>query len=160
MAVATAAALSQAAAGQAFHLFRDKNFRRLAQFDRISQTEQDRVFNELVVTHLVLIMLMCEAPDLKVSIEFRDYIAGLKKRAPQAYVDNLRDLGVEAKHLKDWERNSGTFFTFTLSWKTIFAKYYARMPKDTSNDGSAMVRAYESVRGGNHAFRNCLTNLS
>lgn len=107
MAETTAAALSQAAASHAFHLFRDKNFRRLAQFDRISQTEQDRIFNELIVAYLVLIMLMCEAPDLKVSVEFRDCIMGLKKRVPQAYVDNLRDLGVEAKHLREWEKLIG-----------------------------------------------------
>ena len=49
MADSTAAALAQAAAGSAFHLFRDKQFRRLANFEKLSQAEQDRIFNELVV---------------------------------------------------------------------------------------------------------------
>jgi hypothetical protein len=30
----------------------------------------------------------------------------------------------------------------------IFTKYYAWMPKETRNDGSAVMRAYESLRGG------------
>ncbi|MFH1124712.1 MAG: hypothetical protein V1758_13740 [Pseudomonadota bacterium] len=104
MADATAASLSQAAAGSAFHLFNDEQFRRLAGFERLSRTEQDRIFNELVVASLVLIMLVFEAPDLRIAGESRDYLGGLKKRIPRAYVDGLRDLGVETKHLRDWEK--------------------------------------------------------
>jgi hypothetical protein len=104
MADATAAGLAQAAASAAFHLFKDKRFRKLADFDRLSQTEQDRIFNELVVANLVLIMLVFDAPDLQVADEYRDFLAGLNKRLPQAYVQSLRDLGIEAKYLQDWEK--------------------------------------------------------
>ena len=101
---ATAAGLAQAAAGSAFHLFRDKQFRRLAGIERLSQVEQDRIFNELVVASIVLIMLLLEAPDLRVAREFQSYLAGLNKRIPKAYVDHLGTLGVEANHLRDWEK--------------------------------------------------------
>ncbi len=104
MADATAAALAQGAAGFAFHLFRDEQFRRLAGFEQLSQTEQDRIFNEMVVAHVVLIMLALEAPDLRIASEFHDYLAGLNKRIPKAYVDHLRNLGVETRHLRDWEK--------------------------------------------------------
>jgi hypothetical protein len=104
MADATAAALSQAAASAAFQLFKDKRFRKLAGFDASSQTEQDRIFNELVVANLVLFMLVFEAPDLRVADEQRAYLTGVNKKIPLAYVQNLRDLGVEAKYLQDWEK--------------------------------------------------------
>jgi hypothetical protein len=104
MADATAGALAQAAAGSAFHLFRDEQFRRLAGFEQLDQTEQDRIFNELVVAYLVLIMLLLEAPDLRIDGEFRHYLAGLHKRIPKAYVDHLRNLGVETRHLRDWKK--------------------------------------------------------
>jgi hypothetical protein len=104
MADATAADLSQAAASSAFHLFNDDRFRKLAGFDRLSQIEQDRIFNELVVGTLVLIMLVFEAPDLRVEDEYREFLVRLKKRIPQAYVQSLRDLGVEARHLQDCEK--------------------------------------------------------
>jgi hypothetical protein len=104
MADATAAALAQGAAGSAFHLFRDGQFRRLAGFARLSQTEQDRIFNELVVAYIVLIILALEAPDLRIAGEFRHYLAGLNKKIPKAYVDHLKNLGVEARHLLDWEK--------------------------------------------------------
>jgi len=104
MAETTAAGLSQAAASAAFHLFKDKSFRKLAGFDRLSQTEQDRIFNELVVANLVLIMLVFDAPDLRVANDYSGYLAGVKERIPLAYVQNLRDLGIEAKYLQDWEK--------------------------------------------------------
>jgi hypothetical protein len=104
MAETTAAGLSQAAASASSQLFKDKRFRKLAGFDRLSQTEQDRIFNELVVANLVLIMLVFDAPDLRVADEYRDYLTGVKKRIPKAYVQNLKDLGIEAKYLRDWEK--------------------------------------------------------
>jgi hypothetical protein len=104
MADATAAALVQSAAGSAFHLFHNKQFRELAGFEQLSQAEQDRIFNELVVASVVLIMLVLEAPDLRVAKEFRDYLCDLNKSIPKAHVDHLRTLGVETEHLRDWEK--------------------------------------------------------
>jgi hypothetical protein len=49
-------------------------------------------------------MLALEAPDLRIAREFRDYLAGLNKRIPKAHVDHLRNLGVETRHLRDWEK--------------------------------------------------------
>jgi len=104
MADATAAGLAQAAAAAAYELFCDEQFRRLAGFERLSQVEHDRIFNELVVAFLVLIMLLIEAPDLRVAPESQDYLNGLNKRIPKAYVDHLKTLGVETNHLRDWEK--------------------------------------------------------
>jgi hypothetical protein len=104
MADETAAALAQAAAGSAFQLFRDTQFRKSAGFDQVSQTEQDRIFNELVAGCLVLIMLVIEAPDLRVAQEFRGYLSELSKKIPQAHLDRLKSLGVETRHLRDWKK--------------------------------------------------------
>jgi len=104
MAGSTAAALAQAAAGSALHLFKDEQFRRLAKLEKLSQTEQDRIFNELVIACLVLIMLVLEAPDLRVAGEFRGYLADLKEKVPAAYVDHLKSLGIKDRHLRDWKR--------------------------------------------------------
>ena len=104
MAEETAAALVQAAGNAAFRLFKDKQFRHLARFAQLGQTEQDRIFNELVAASVVLIMLVLEAPDLKVAGEFRSYLSDLNKKIPQAHIDYLRSLGVKAKHLRIWEK--------------------------------------------------------
>ena len=100
----TAAGLSQAAAASAYELFCDKEFRQMAGLGWLSQGEQDRIFNELVVAFLVLIMLLLEAPDLRVPPELRNYLADLNKRIPEAYVENLKTLGVKTNHLRNWEK--------------------------------------------------------
>ena len=100
----TAAGLSQAAAASAYELFCGKEFRRMAGLERLSQAEQDRIFNELLVAFLVLIMLMLEAPDLRVPRELRNYLDDLSKRISEAHVEHLKTLGVEADHLRDWEK--------------------------------------------------------
>ena len=104
MAEATAANLTEAAAASAYELFCDQEFRRTAGFEWLSQLEQDRIFNELVVAFLVLIMLLLEAPDLRVSRELRSYLGSLNKRIAGAYVQHLNTLGVETEHLRDWEK--------------------------------------------------------
>jgi len=133
MADSTAAALAQAAAGSAFHLFRDKQFRRLANFEKLSQTEQDRIFNELVVASVVLIMLILEAPDLRVAGEFRDYFADLNKRVPKAHIDHLRTLGIETKHLRDWEK--------------LIAMRYEEYARDRHDVRAAAMRIESSQKG-------------
>ena len=72
MAQATAAGLVEAASHQAFGLSNDKKFRRMAGFNALSQVEQDRIFNELIVADIVLLMLVLEAPDLRVPSEFKN----------------------------------------------------------------------------------------
>lgn len=104
MAKKTAAVFVRAAGGSAFQLFQDKQFRQLAGFEQLSQTEQDRIFNELVVAALVLIMLVLEAPDLRVAAEFRGYLSDLIKKIPKAHIDYLRRSGVETEYLRDWEK--------------------------------------------------------
>ncbi|MHC4639100.1 MAG: hypothetical protein ACYTBV_16610 [Planctomycetota bacterium] len=104
MASETAMALVHAAGASAFQLFQDRQFRRLAGFEQLSQIEQDRIFNELVVASIVLIMLVLEAPDLRVAAEFRDYLSDLIKKIPKAHVDYLRTSGVETEHLRVWEK--------------------------------------------------------
>src|SRR5262245_33930338 len=101
---ATASALSQAAGASAYELFRNKDFRHMAGFERLSQTEQDRVFNELVVGFFVLIRLLLEAPDLRVSSEIKSYLGDLNQRLSEAHVEHLKTLGVESDHLSDWAK--------------------------------------------------------
>ena len=101
---AMTAGLARAAVGAAFELCRDKRFRRLAAIEQSNQAEQDRIVNELVVTSLVLIMLMLEAPDLRVAGDFQRYLAGLSKKVPRAFLDYLGTLGIETDALQDWEK--------------------------------------------------------
>lgn len=104
MAKILSAVLDQAVSQEAFRFFQDKNFRRLAEFNKLEQLEQDRIFNELVLAGIVLLMLTFEAPDLRVPKEFKDYLLLVKEEIPKAHLDQLKQLGIEKKYLNDWEK--------------------------------------------------------
>lgn len=104
MAKITVTVLVQVASQNALELFRDKQFRKLTDFDGLAQIEQDRIFNELVLAYLTLLMLTFEAPDLRVDAPLKEYFISLREEIPKAYIDQLKDLRIEKKYLKDWEK--------------------------------------------------------
>lgn len=104
VAQATTDKLAEAAAHFAYQLFNDKQFRALAWVDQLEQTEQDRIFNELLVSALLLIVFTFEAPDLDVNEDEREYFKLLAACIPQAHIRALRALGVEQEHLDIWDK--------------------------------------------------------
>lgn len=104
MAKITAGALDQGASQWAFHLFRDKRFRQLVNFEKLEKIEQDRIFNELVVSGLVLLMITLESPDLRVPEELKEYFLMVKEELPSSHTNLLTSYGIEKKYLADWDK--------------------------------------------------------
>lgn len=96
--------LSEHATQSAFNLFHTKEFRQHAGFVKLSQAEQDRIFNELVCAYVTLAMLLLDAPDLHSRQEFGGYLEQLKKKIPEALVTLLNEFGVDARFHSDWLR--------------------------------------------------------
>ncbi len=87
--------------GKAFRYFRDSTFRRFVSFDALSQIEQNRIFNELVIAGLTLSMLTMEAPDLRANDEQKEYYRKIRNILPITHVSLLKSFGVEQKFLND-----------------------------------------------------------
>ena len=88
-------------AQSSFDKFREKEFKNLLNFEQIGQEEQDRIFNELVVTGLCLIYLTLERgerenPNAKSQNTFRQ----IKNQIVGGYVHTLTQGGV-SKELTD-----------------------------------------------------------
>ena len=98
----TATAMDRAACGYAHHLYWRKDFQRLARLKKLEQVEQDRIFNELVVSCVVLLMLVHEAPDLRVDEDMKPHMQRIKEALPGAHLNELREMGVKEQHLRDW----------------------------------------------------------
>lgn len=99
-----ATSLDQTLSRAAFKLYQDKKFRQLVNFENISKIEQDRIFNELVISYLILLMLTLEAPDLRVSQELKEYFQLVKDELPKAHISYLKELGIENRYLEDWKK--------------------------------------------------------
>lgn len=104
MAQTMAGGLDRAASQNAFQIYHHPVFRRLTSLESLEQIEQDRIFNELVVTNIVLLMLSLEASDLRIKEDLKDYFLMVKDSLPKAHCDELANLGVEKKYLEVWKK--------------------------------------------------------
>lgn len=99
-----AMSFAQASSQQAFNLFRDKKYGDFLNISSLEQIERDRIFNELVLACLVILMLTLEAPDLQIEDAMKDVMLEVKEKIPFSYLQILRDLKIEEKYLRDWEK--------------------------------------------------------
>lgn len=104
MAKITAGGLDRAASQHAFWLFRHPKFRRLLSFESLEQVEQDRIFNELVVINIVLLMLTLQSTDLNIPPELKDYFLLIRDSLPEAHGNELKNLGIEKKFVDIWDK--------------------------------------------------------
>jgi hypothetical protein len=104
MAKITAAALDQAATTTALTIFNDKTYGKLAGLGGMSQPEQDRILNEIILAGITVIMLTLEAPDLRTHQDLKEYFRILKDEIPKAHLEQLKELGIEKKHVKLWKK--------------------------------------------------------
>ncbi len=100
---ATADNLDRAATRYAQRIYWDKSFLSLANIDALDPGEQDRIFNELISACIVMIMLTCDAPDLRIRADMRAQIASLCDLLPAAHSRQLAELGIELQFQKQWE---------------------------------------------------------
>lgn len=90
--------------GSAFSIFSDEQFRRMINFEKRKKIEQDRIFNELVVTGLILLLMMINdfLPDI--DSERKKFWQDIKERIPDLFVNWLREVGIGDKFTAIWKR--------------------------------------------------------
>ena len=98
--------LTEKIAADSFSLFNKQQFRKLVNFDKLDQQEQDRIFNEILVAGLILLILM---------------FSRLEKMAPH---DIIRQFYAELQmemhsRYSNWLKELGTSSEFTDLWKTL-----------------------------------------
>lgn len=86
-----------------FELWQENTFRNLVNFDSISQTEQDRIFNELEVSALGLFILNLDhAVESSKSQETEIFYSKLKHALVEGFLNLFKKLNIEQKHIHEW----------------------------------------------------------
>lgn len=91
---------------ESFRLFRDKKFRNLCKLETFEQVEQDRIFNEIVVSGLALSILMFESlAELNrgKKQDLEQLYLNLKLEMTSCYGNWLKELGTEQKFVDIWK---------------------------------------------------------
>ncbi|MDR3642640.1 MAG: hypothetical protein P4L74_03380 [Candidatus Doudnabacteria bacterium] len=90
-------------AQESFHKFREPEFRKQLNFSNLDQEEQDRIFNELVITGLCLVYLTLERGELENAHEkSRETFRQIKNQLAGGYARTLAEGGVEKEFTDLW----------------------------------------------------------
>lgn len=95
--------LAQFVAHTSFEFWQRKDFRLYVDFDNISQTEQDRIFNELEVSILGLYELHLNQALENAKEEKQVFLSAIKKDLPKAFIQVMVDAGVDRKLADQWQ---------------------------------------------------------
>ncbi|MFZ2189430.1 MAG: hypothetical protein WA057_02095 [Candidatus Magasanikiibacteriota bacterium] len=125
----------------AYQIFINPDFRQLVDFDSQSQTEQDRIFNELVVTAIVYLMSMIDfaITQDKIKAERIHFWMDLRDMIPDVYVNYLKSLGIHGQNLDIWKKliklRWNEYVEEQKNTRTAWAKEFAEHPdKDVLNE--------------------------
>lgn len=96
--------LAQLVANSSYEFWQRKDLRLYVDFGNLSQTEQDRMFNELELTILGLFTLHFEhALSIAEKKEHKIVIESLQKELVPAFLQLFVDLGIEHKYIEEWK---------------------------------------------------------
>ncbi|MBI4262506.1 hypothetical protein HY624_03200 [Candidatus Uhrbacteria bacterium] len=90
------------ASRRAFRLYRDKKFRQSVAFDTLTTTEQDRMFNELVASNIVLVMLMLDTFVKVADSERKENVRTMLAAVPEQFIQSLESLGIDRAYTEIW----------------------------------------------------------
>lgn len=87
-----------------YEMWNRKDFRMYLDFDTLTQVEQDRIFNELQVSFLGLILLNFDHAIKIAKEDKRPMLSAFQKDLIPAYLHMYSDLQIEKKFVDQWEQ--------------------------------------------------------
>jgi hypothetical protein len=92
-------------ANQALRFFQDDRFRELINFAKHDEEEQNRFFNELTVTNLILLMLLVDQSIKEVSNEDKkEYLKALREAVPKYFKTFIGRIGIPKEFATIWNK--------------------------------------------------------
>ncbi len=85
-------------------VFANEKFRELAKWDTQSDVERDRIFNELVATAVIYLMLLIDGSLDQIRPGRQHFWRDLRALVPETFVGWLRNLGIAAEHADIWRK--------------------------------------------------------
>ena len=83
-----------------FEVFKDKEFRQLTKFDQLPRLEQDRIFNELIVSSMLTAIFGSARAEEIVKPEDYHFWRAVHIELPRQFEYTLREFGSESKHVR------------------------------------------------------------
>lgn len=99
-----ARAITEKIANSSFVFFKDENIRSLLNFEKISVTEQDRIFNEILVSGITIAILIFATLENKTKNErIKQFHIEMQIELTSSYPNWLKELGAEQNNADLWK---------------------------------------------------------
>lgn len=85
-----------------FRTFRNNEFRVTVKFSELSTVEQDRMFNELIASNIVLVLLMIDTFAKLSERGVQEYLRSLCDTISSQLAEKLRGIGIADDHVNTW----------------------------------------------------------
>ncbi len=138
--------ITERIANSSFKIFKERRFRMWVDFNNLEQTEQDRIFNELVVTGLSLAVLMFKTAAELTTGEKSNYLNELQIELTSRYGNWLKELGTESKCADMWKE---LINMRCKEYEKDFQRYKKELPDPQKSNPWIPVVAF----GGYHHIR-------
>lgn len=96
--------LGQLAASESFEFWQRKDFRLYVAFDSLSQTEQDRIFNELEVSLLGLFILQFDYAQTIADKGDKAVLKTFQQELVPGFLRLMEETGIAKENLKVWQQ--------------------------------------------------------
>ncbi len=87
-----------------FRAFHDPAFRAHVNFTHIEMVEQDRMFNELVASNLVLMLLMTDTLRKLTTKGVQEFLGSIGTAMIEQFLKTLGEMGVSEDHVHTWRK--------------------------------------------------------
>ena len=109
----------------AFKMFKSEDVRKLLNFNQVDKIEQDRFFNEMTVTNIIMLMLILDKQITEADPgERREYLKAIREEVPKFYLAFLEKIGIPKKYVNIWEKlvdlRYDEYNEDTLEWRQTF----------------------------------------
>ncbi|HBR79356.1 MAG: hypothetical protein UR66_C0007G0008 [Candidatus Moranbacteria bacterium GW2011_GWE1_35_17] len=95
--------LVQMVCESAFTVFRDGQFRKLIDFEKRDQEDQNRIFNELEVTGLILLLFLIDDSVQFVNIKRKKFWSEVRDMVSETFLNWMGSMGIEDQFLDIWK---------------------------------------------------------
>ncbi len=129
---------------KAFEIFRNKEFRALLKFEKKKREEQDRIFNELMVTNVVFLMLLIEQIIREIKDEdYKEYLRAIRENIPKYFGEFIRRSGIENSYANLWDglinMRYEEYLASAVDFKSEFLKQKDEKINELAFDNRVMI---------------------
>ena len=90
---------------QAMRMFKSDDIRKLLKFDQAGKTEQDRFFNEITITNIIMLLLILDKQIIETDDpEKKMHLKALREDTPKFFNAFLKRIGIPKKYAKIWQK--------------------------------------------------------